>query len=354
VTIEELWSETAEWLKSTGPNSDIVMSSRIRLARNLTKYSFPHWASEEQLESVIAGFENAYKQTDYFKGALFLRIRDLDSMERQMLIERHLVSREHISNPEHKAVLISEREIISIMVNEEDHLRIQVLQSGFNLQDTWKLADRIDEELEQYLNFAVSSDLGYLTCCPTNVGTGLRASCMAHLPALVMTKQIGKIIQAISKLGMTARGLFGEGTEAYGNFFQISNQVTLGRSEEDIIDGLERIIKQIIEQEKAARNAIFINQRLLLEDRISRSLAELKSAKLISSEEALNLLSIVRLGAELGMAKGLNRDMLNDLFIQIQPAHLQKKEGRHLSAEERDAVRAEFISKKFGIKTNEG
>ncbi len=350
MTLDDLWNETGEWLKGTGPDPDIVMSSRIRLARNLAKYPFPHWASEEQLEGVISDFESAYKQAQgYFKGALFLRIKELDSIEKQMLIERHLISREHIFNPEHKAVLISEREIISIMVNEEDHLRIQVLQSDFNLQDTWKLADRIDEELEQYLDFAVFSDLGYLTCCPTNVGTGLRASCMVHLPALVMTKQVGKIVQAIGKLGMTARGLFGEGTEAYGNFFQISNQVTLGHSEEGIVDNLERIIKQIIEQENAARNSIFANQKLLLEDRISRSLAELKSAKLISSEETLGLLSIIRLGADLGIVKGLDRSMLNNLFIQIQPAHLQKKEGKQLSAEERDAVRAELISKKFNI-----
>jgi len=349
VTLDDLWNETGEWLKGIGSNPDIVMSSRIRLARNLAKYPFPHWASEEQLEGAILDFESAYKRADYFKGALFLRMKELDSIEKQMLIERHLISREHISNPEHKAVLISEREIISIMVNEEDHLRIQVLQSDFNLRDTWKLADRIDEELEQNLDFAVSPDLGYLTCCPTNAGTGLRASCMVHLPALVMTKQVGRIIQAISKLGMTARGLFGEGTETYGNFFQISNQVTLGHSDEEIVDNLERMIKQTIEQENSARNSIFANQRLLLEDRISRSLAELKGAKLISSEEALGLLSIIRLGADLGMVKGLDRSILNDLFIQIQPAHLQKKAGRQLSAEERDAVRAEFIAKKFNI-----
>jgi protein arginine kinase len=349
MAIGDLWGQTGEWLKGTGPNSDIVMSSRIRLARNLAKYPFPHWAMADQLEAVISDFEQACKRTDYFKGALFVRIGELDNLEKQILIERHLISREHAVKPEHKAVLISEREIISIMVNEEDHLRIQVLQSGLNLHDTWKLADRIDEELEQSLEFAVASDLGYLTCCPTNAGTGLRASCMVHLPALVMTKQVGRIIQAIGKLGMTARGLFGEGTEAYGNFFQISNQVTLGRSEEEVVDSLGKIILQIIEQENAARSSIFANQRLLLEDRISRSLSELKSAKLISSEEALNLLSIIRLGSDLGMIKGLDRNVLNDLFIQIQPAHLQMKQGKALSAEERDAARAEFISRKFNI-----
>lgn len=349
MTLGELWTGAGEWLKGSGPNSDIVMSSRIRLARNLKKYPFPHWADAEQLEAVISDFRSAYVSIDFFKDALFLRMGELDSLEKQMLIERHLVSREHALRPEHKAVLISDREVISIMVNEEDHLRVQVLQSGFNLQDTWKLADRIDGELEQFLDFAYSPEVGYLTCCPTNIGTGLRASCMVHLPALVMTKQAGRIIQAIGKLGMTTRGLFGEGTESYGNFFQISNQVTLGNSEEEMVDNLGRIIKQIIEQENAARGAIYANQRLLLEDRITRSLEGLKSAKLISTEEALNFLSTIRLGADLGIIKGAGRDMLNGLFIQIQPAHLQKKEGKQLSAEERDAVRAEFISEKFNL-----
>jgi protein arginine kinase len=349
MTLDDFWSGTGEWLKGAGPNSDIVMSSRVRLARNLEKFPFPHWADAGQLEGVISDFKSAYYNLSFFKGALFIRMGELDSLEKQMLIERHLISREHVTHPEHKAVLISDREIISIMVNEEDHLRIQVLQSGLNLRDTWKLADRIDEELGQYLDFAYSPEVGYLTCCPTNIGTGLRASCMVHLPALVMTKQAGRIMQAIGKLGMTARGLFGEGTESYGNFFQISNQVTLGHTEEDMIDNLGRMIKQIIEQENAARDAIFANQRLLLEDRISRSLEELKNAKLINSEEALNFLSTIRLGADLGIIKGVDRDMLNSLFIQIQPAHLQKKEGKQLSAEERDTVRAGFISKKFNI-----
>ncbi|MFA5148185.1 MAG: protein arginine kinase [Candidatus Omnitrophota bacterium] len=350
MTLDDLWDGTGEWLKGSGPDSDIVMSSRIRLARNIDKYPFPHWADAGQLEGVIGDFKSAYCSIDHFKGALFLRMGELDSIEKQMLIERHLVSREHAFRPEHKAVLISDREIISIMVNEEDHLRIQVLQSGLNLRDTWKLADRIDEELGQRLDFAYSPEAGYLTCCPTNIGTGLRASCMVHLPALVMTKQSGRIIQAIGKLGMTARGLFGEGTESYGNFFQISNQVTLGHPEEDMVDNLGRMIKQIIDQENAARDAVFANQRLLLEDRMTRSLEELKNAKLISTEEALNLLSTIRLGADLGIIKGVDRDMLNGLFIQIQPAHLQKKEGKQLSAEERDAVRADFISQKFNLK----
>jgi len=344
---EDLLTQTGEWLKGSGPNADIVMSSRIRLARNLAKYPFPHWADPARLEGVLSEFEKAYKDIDYFKGALYLRMKELSSIDKQMLLERHLISREHIMSPEYKSVLISDREIISIMVNEEDHLRIQVLQSGFNIQDTWQLADKIDDELDKRLDYAYSTDLGYYTCCPTNVGTGMRASCMAHLPCLVMTKQINQLLNAISKLGLTARGFFGEGTEAYGNFFQISNQVTLGHSEEGIIDNLERLIRQVIDYENAARKSLLTNQRQLLDDKISRALGTLKSAHLMTSEEALVLLSEVRLGIDLGMIKDIDINMLNELIIQIQPAHLQKLEGKHLSAEERDVKRAELLQSKI-------
>lgn len=344
---DDLWTQTGEWLKGSGPNADIVMSSRIRLARNLAKYPFPHWASPVQLEGVLSDFEKAYKDIDYFNGALYFRMKGLSGIDKQMLLERHLISREHITNPEYKAVLVSDREIISIMVNEEDHLRIQVLQSGFNIQDTWKLTDKIDDELDKRLDYAYSTDLGYYTCCPTNVGTGMRASCMAHLPCLVMTKQINQLLNAISKLGLTARGFFGEGTEAAGNFFQISNQVTLGHSEEEIIDNLERMMRQVIDHENAARKSLLTNQRQLLDDKISRALGTLKSAHLMTSQEALVLLSEVRLGIDLGIIKGIDINMLNELIIQIQPAHLQKLEGKHLSADERDIKRAELIQSKF-------
>ncbi|KPK38057.1 MAG: ATP--guanido phosphotransferase [Omnitrophica WOR_2 bacterium SM23_29] len=345
--LDDLLKQTGEWLKGIGPNSEMVMSSRIRLARNLAKYPFPHRADKKQLEDVLSDFEKAYKRIEYFKGALYLMIKDLNALDKQFLIERHLISREHIRHTEYKAVLISDREIISVMVNEEDHLRIQILQSGFNLQDTWQLANKIDEELDRYLDYAYSNELGFLTCCPTNVGTGLRASCMVQLPSLVITKQIKKVLYAITKLGLTARGLYGEGTEAYGNFFQISNQVTLGHSEEEIIDNLERIMRQIIEQENAARSSLLANQRPLFEDMIWRAYGTLKSAHIITSNEAINLLSHVRLGMDLGIIKDIDRNMLNELLIQIQPAHLQKLQGKQLSTHERDVTRAELIRSKF-------
>jgi protein arginine kinase len=261
-------------------------------------------------------------------------------------------------HPEHKGVAIGHGEVVSVMVNEEDHLRLQVMQSGLNLRDAWSLIDSLDDELSEHLPFAYSSDWGYLTCCPTNTGTGMRASVMAHLPSLVITKQINKVLHTITKLGLTARGLYGEGTEASGNFFQISNQVALGRSEDEIIENIERILKEVIHQEQAARESLMTNSRTQLEDRIWRAFGILRHAKTMSSTEALDLLSAVRLGVDLGLmsvnggaapgGNGLNHTTVNELFLFSQPAHLQKLEGKTLSAKDRDTKRAQLIRVRLG------
>lgn len=343
----DLLSQISEWLKGTGPNSDIVMSSRIRLARNLDKLPFSHWANKKQQEEVISKTQDVIFASNYLQGALFLEMGSLNSVDKQFLIERHLISREHALNVDHKAVVISDNEIISIMINEEDHLRIQVIQSGFNLIEAWRLISAIESELDKKLNFAFSADWGYLTACPTNTGTGMRASVMLHLPALVLTKQIGRVLQAISKLSLTARGFYGEGTEASGNFFQISNQVTLGQREEDIIDNIERIIRQVIEHEQNARQTLLAKNRETLEDRIWRAYGTLKSAYIITSNETIELLSSLRLGVDLGIIKDFNRQLINELSILTQPAHLQKIEGKKLSPTERDAKRAGLIRRKL-------
>jgi protein arginine kinase len=342
-----LLRQEAEWLKGTGPNSDIVMSSRIRLARNLEKIPFSHWADRRQLEEVLAGAQSAVLALDFFKNGLFLKLRELNNLDRQFLIERHLVSREFISGSNEKAVAISDKEIISLMVNEEDHLRFQVIFSGFNLMDAWRLMDRIESQMGQKLNFAFHSNWGYLTACPTNTGTGLRASVMLHLPALVITKQINRVLHAIAKLSLTVRGFYGEGTEARGNFFQISNQVSLGHSEEEIIDNIERIIKQVIEQEQNARESLANQSREMLQDRIFRAYGTLKSAHIITSNETIDLLSSLRLGLDLGIIKEISRQTINELFILTQPAHLQKLEGRSLTPNQRDIKRAEIIRSKL-------
>jgi protein arginine kinase len=343
----DLLNQISEWLKGTGPNSDIVMSSRIRLARNLDRLPFSHWANKKQQEEILSKTQDVIFASNYLKGALFLEMSDLNSVDKQFLIERHLISREHALNVDHKAVVISDNEIISIMINEEDHLRIQVIQSGFNLIEAWRLISTIESELDKKLNFAFSADWGYLTACPTNTGTGMRASVMLHLPALVLTKQIGRVLQAITKLSLTARGFYGEGTEASGNFFQISNQVTLGHTEEDIIDNIERIIRQVIEHEQNARQTLLSKNKETLEDRVWRAYGTLKSAYIITSNETIELLSSLRLGTDLGIIKDLDRQLINELSILTQPAHLQKIEGRKLSPAERDVKRAALIRRKL-------
>ncbi len=370
--LDEFLKQPSEWLRGVGPVSDIVISSRIRLARNLDKSPFATRATRASQAEVFKVVQEGLGATASLRKALVLELSDLDEVDRQFLVERHLVSREHVIHPEGKGVAIGPGEVVSIMINEEDHLRIQVMQSGLNLQDAWTIIDTLDDELSEALPFAYSTDWGYLTCCPTNTGTGLRASVMAHLPSLVITKQINKVLHTITKLGLTARGLYGEGTEASGNFFQISNQVALGRSEEEIIENLERIIKEVIHQEQTARDSLMTSSRVQLEDRIWRAFGILRHAKTMSSNEALDLLSAVRLGVDLGVmsptggslpasastgqagasgGNGLTRHVVNELFIFAQPAHLQKLEGKALSAKERDAKRAELIRAKLGGQT---
>jgi len=259
------------------------------------------------------------------------------------------MSLEHAQKTDHKAVAIDSEEIVSVMINEEDHIRMQVMQSGFNLFEAWDIISRIDDALEKELRFAFSPEWGYLTACPTNTGTGMRGSVMLHLPALVMTRQIDRVLAAIAKLSFTTRGLYGEGTQATGNFFQVSNQVALGLSESEIVENINSLIKQIVDQENQAREITLSKNRALLEDRISRSLGILKSAHIISSQETTELLSMVRLGSDLGLIKDLSRRAVNELFILIQPAHLQKIEKKKLTSAERDVKRAELIRNRLNL-----
>ncbi|MBU4312930.1 MAG: protein arginine kinase [Candidatus Omnitrophica bacterium] len=348
MNLNDLLNSQGEWLRCTGPNSDIVMSSRVRLARNLSKYPFAHWASKKEQLEILSVAKEAVSSSKKIKTSFCLDIGKLDSIDRQFLVERHLMSKEHAVDAENKGLCISDREIVSIMINEEDHLRIQVMKSGFDLRDAWHIINDIDNEIGAILQYAYSLDFGYLTACPTNTGTGMRASVMVHLPSLVITKQIDKVLQAITKLSLTARGLYGEGTEASGNFFQISNQVSLGHTEEDIIDNIERIIKQIIDHEHSARESLMSQNKNMLSDRIWRAYGTLKSAYIITSNETIDLLSIVRLGVDLDLIKELDRAIVSELFIITQPAHLQKLEKKKLNPNERDVKRAAIIREKLG------
>jgi protein arginine kinase len=349
MNLNDLLNHTSEWLRGTGPHSDIVISSRMRLARNLEKLPFPHWANKKQSEESSKIMEEAISKVDYLKKTALFKLADLDSVDKQFLVERHLMSLEHAQKTNHKAIVIDDDEILSVMINEEDHIRIQVMQSGFNLFEAWNIINTIDDGLAKELPFAFNADWGYMTACPTNTGTGMRGSVMLHLPALVMSRQIDRVLAAIAKLSFATRGLYGEGTQATGNFFQISNQVALGHSETDVIENINGIIRQIIEQENQAREVILSKNKEVLEDRINRSLGILKSAHIISSQETIELLSMVRLGFDMGMLKELDRRRINELFIVTQPAHLQKIENKKLSATERDVKRAQLIREKLKL-----
>ncbi len=346
--LDDFIHNTGQWLKGAGEHANIVMSSRVRLARNLSLKPFPNKARKKDLMEVFSAVEAAMQQIEFFKKVVFLRIWELDSIDKQFLIERHLMSHEHATSPEGKALVVSDEEVLSVMINEEDHLRIQVMQSGLNLDASWKMANSIDDALSEKLDFAYSINWGYLTACPTNTGTALRGSVMLHLPALVMTKQIGKVLTAVSKLSFASRGFYGEGTQASGNFYQISNQVSMGHSETDVIQNINGLIRQVIEQEEQARQALLVQNRPMLEDKIYRSLGILKTSRIISSQETVELLSMVRLGIDLDIAKDVSRKAINELFIMIQPAHLQKIEGKKLTSTERDAKRASLIRQKLG------
>jgi len=348
VTLDDLLNNTGEWIRCSGPVCDIVMSSRVRLARNLSSYPFSHWASKKEQETILGISKEKILSVKKLKDSMFVEIGKLDPIDKQFLVERHLMSKEHMIDAENKGLSVGQDEVISIMINEEDHLRMQVMKSGFDLKEAWQIINDVDTELGNLMDFAYSVDFGYLTACPTNAGTGMRASVMLHLPSLVMTKQIGKVLQAITKLSLTARGLYGEGTEASGNFFQISNQVSLGHKEEDIIDNIERIIKQIVEHEQSARETLLSQNREALEDRIWRAYGTLKSAHIITSTETIDLLSLVRLGVDLGVIKQSDRTLINELFVITQPAHLQKLEKKKLGPNQRDVKRAEIIRERLG------
>jgi protein arginine kinase len=336
----------SKWTDVGGPTPEVVLSSRIRLARNVSDLPFPHLMTEAQAEQLIRQVEAGVREINLMgfasKVELF-RLADTPALDRQVLVEKHLMSPQQAQQARGKAVAISEDESISIMVNEEDHLRIQCLAPGLQLKQTWSMASLVDDALEQKLNYAFNAQRGYLTACPTNVGTGLRASVMMHLPGLVLTQQAGRLFHSLSQLGLVVRGLYGEGTEAAGHMFQISNQTSLGKAEEEIIDHLEGVAAKVIDTEKQARRHLHGEMQLQMEDRIGRAYGTLSSARVITSEEAMKLLSDVRLGIDLGLFPRLSYKTLNELMIAMQPAFLQKVEGRELNPLERDVRRAALI-----------
>lgn len=325
----------------------IVLMTRVRLARNLAGSSFPGWADKDQRAAIAKSCQGAVSGLPQMKRGLFASIAELSELERQILVERHLISRELSSASEGAGVVISKDQAFSVMINEEDHLRIQVLRSGFQLKKAWNAINDLDSSLEEHLDYAYSSKLGYLTACPTNLGTGLRGSAMMHLPALVISNQMEKIVRAVNQLGMVVRGLFGEGSDANGSIFQISNQTTLGESEEEIIKRLQAVLQSIIEHELNARAKLLESDAPKLCDKIGRAYGILQNSHLLTSSEAMNLLSLIRLGVDLGFFPEEHRAMIDRLFIEAQPGHLQYAQKGQFEPAQRDLLRAARLRTEF-------
>jgi protein arginine kinase len=340
------------WLKEEGPDSDIVLSCRVRLARNFKDIPFPIMATTEDLQKVIDIFRNYFEHRTFanYEDLELVLMNNLDHIQKRVLVEKHLVSPNLADNKKGVgAALIAQNEQISIMINEEDHIRIQLYYPGFQLEKALDHALKFDDLLEEYINYAYDEHRGYLTSCPTNVGTGLRASVMVHLPALVMSQQINRLIPALNQLGLVVRGIYGEGSEALGNIFQISNQITLGKSEQDIVEDLRSVVSQIVEQERNARKRIFHDSGLWLEDKIYRSYGVLSHSRIIQSKESSQCLSDVRLGIELGLIKDISRTTINELMVLTQPGFLQNYAKKTLSPEERDIRRATLIRERLKL-----
>ena len=335
------------WLEASGPNSDVVLSTRIRLARNLQGHAFANRIREPERRQIFERVREAADATA-LQGGISIDVAALSPLSRRVLLERHLISRELAGEageaPSQGAgLLIGPADTLGVMVNEEDHLRLQVLLSGLRLQEAFSRLDALDEQLGQALPFAYHQEYGYLTSCPTNVGTGLRASILIHLPGLVLTKEIGKVLQGISQLGLTFRGLYGEGSEVVGNFFQLSNQTTLGKSEEDLIEHLQKIVSQVIQYETQAREVLMRDAPGVIEDKIWRAYGLLRYARSLSFDEVMNLLSGVRLGMSMNLLSGLRVYSLNKIMIQAQSAHLEHAAGHTLTVAEADVLRAAYV-----------
>jgi protein arginine kinase len=333
----------ADWMAGGQGDHSAVLTSRIRLARNLRNHPFPGWSKKEQRAAALDLMRPAVEALPVMKDGFSHELGDLSSVQKQVLVERHLISREHAARGDGSGAVIERRQNFSLMLNEEDHLRMQAIRPGLQLTSAFDSLSALDTELEASLEFAFDPKLGYLTTCPTNLGTGLRASAMLHLPGLVLSDQIGQVLQAVNKIGLAVRGLYGEGTESLGNLYQISNQSTLGESEETIIRRLERVISQVAQHEQNAREKLLEDDPAMVSDKMGRAYGVLRYAHIIDSKEALNHLSLLRLGGNLGFFPPETVLLCDSLLMDIQPAHLQLHSGQKLSAEERDSIRAEIV-----------
>lgn len=336
------------WLKCDDNPDNLVISSRIRLARNIKNEPFPDSLNENKARELVGKVEDAFFKTSHMQDEFkSIHLWDYDKTYNRSFIEKHLVSNKLIDNKNKSAFIVNKDETVSIMINEEDHIRLQCISSGFNLEEILDYSNKFDDLLEEKIEYAFDEKLGYLTACPTNVGTGLRASVMMHLPALTMNNQINGVLNALTQVGMTIRGLYGEGSGAYSNLYQISNQITLGISEEDILSNLKAVVNQLVNQEKLSRDQAKKKYNYELEDKIFRSLGILKSARVIDSKECLKLLSNIRMGIEMGIINNINKNVLNDLLVNTQSATLSIIYDNKLTGRDLDIKRADYIREKL-------
>ncbi|MCF3651923.1 protein arginine kinase [Synoicihabitans lomoniglobus] len=355
LSIDNLISARAELTDNSSTKCPVVLMTRIRLARNLASHNFPGRAQAVERREVFAQCREAVMATKALKRGVSMAVNELEPLHRQVLVERHLISRELSNSSEGAGAIINKDQSVSVMINEEDHLRIQVLRNGLQLKRAWNAIDTLDTALEGTLDYAFSPRLGYITACPTNVGTGMRGSAMMHLPALVIAGQMEKVVRAVNQLGMVVRGLFGEGSDASGSMFQISNQTTLGESEVDIVKRLQNVLQSIVDHEMNARAKLLETNPAKLPDKIGRAYGVLKHGHIISSSEAMNLLSLVRLGVDLGYFPDELRTGIDRLFIEAQPGHISHRSGqKNLNSEQRDELRATHLREEFANFTTPG
>jgi protein arginine kinase len=345
---DNLWN-FGSWLSEEDEYSDVILSSRIRLARNIKGYPFPGRASGKELQKLVLKVEHACRNTAALLKATYFDMHKLPEWDSRYFVERRLASPQFIENSYPALLVIGARENFSIMVNEEDHLRLQCIEAGLSVKKAWKNVSQLDDALESYLNYSYSDKYGYLTSCPTNLGTGMRASVSVHLPALAMQDKIEHIMKKLPNSEIAVRGFYGEGSDSIGDIYQISNQLTLGRTEEHVIERVLATARSIVEQERRARARLWQHERIKLEDAAFRALGVLQQARLISSYEAMDLLSTVRLGIEADLIKSVSRLAVSQLLVLVQPAHLQKIYRRNLKTLDRDILRAEFIRQNLEV-----
>ncbi|HKZ22535.1 MAG TPA: protein arginine kinase [candidate division Zixibacteria bacterium] len=347
---EEMVKKPASWLTGDGANAGIVISSRIRHARNISNFPFPPVADVTHKEKILSLFKAAVSKNPHFKKGNLLIAPEVTDLDRTFLVERHLISPEFLQGKSFQGVFINKDETLSVMINEEDHLRIQALQGGLKLDECYQLSSQAEEELGKILKFDYDSEFGFLTSCPTNVGTGMRASILIHLPGLVLTREIDGVISKMTKSSIAVRGFYGEGSDVLGNLFQISNQNTLGKSEVEILESISKVVAQVAEAEEKARETLFKDAKEQIEDKIWQAYGILKHARMLSSTEVMNLLSAVRLGVGCGTINQVSLNQINEILVLSQPAHLQKYFNRQMEANERDATRVELVRLKLNGK----